>query len=175
MHNRRMDAPDPSEYASYYGRYIQLVTAPDIVGALASQIQATSADLRGISEERSGSRYARGKWSIREVVGHMIDAERIFAYRALRFARGDQNALAGFEQDDYIRTARFDACRFSDLMEEFELVRRANIWMFRHLDAEAWMRRGVASGYEITVRALAFVIAGHELHHVQVLRERYLA
>ena len=170
-----MNTPDSSEYAPYYGRYVQLVSEPDIVGVLANQIHATSAELRAISEVKAGSRYAPGKWSIKEVLGHMIDTERIFAYRALRFARGDQNPLAGFEQDDYVRMAGFDGCRFHDLVDEFELVRRANVMMFGHLDAEAWARRGVASGHEITVRALAYVIAGHERHHMKVLRERYLA
>jgi hypothetical protein len=166
--------PDPSEYAPYYGRYIQLVSEPRIVDVLARQLEGTLATLRAIPEEKAGGRYEPGKWSIKEVIGHLIDAERIFAYRALRFARGDGNALAGFEQDDYVRAGRFDACSFAELLDEFELVRRSNVLMFRHLDDTAWTLLGVASGYEITVRALAYVIAGHEIHHMRVLHERYL-
>ena len=165
--------PDPSEFPPYFGRYIQQVEGTDIVQILGQQIAGTVPRLRAVSEEKSLARYEPGKWSIKEVLGHLIDAERIFAYRALRFARGDRNPLPSFEQDDYIKTAAFDACPWSELIEEFELVRRSNILMLRHLPDEAWSRRGIASGNEISVRGLAFVIAGHEVHHLRVLAERY--
>ena len=119
-------------------------------------------------------RYAPGKWSLREVLGHIIDAERIFAYRALRFARNDPTELPGFEQDDLIPAAHFDQRPWADLLAEFELVRRSNLLLFAGFDREAWLRQGVASRNRISVRALAYVIAGHELHHLRVIRTKYL-
>jgi uncharacterized damage-inducible protein DinB len=169
-----INRPDETEYQSYYGKYVSLVRGDDILGTLGSQLPETLALLRGVPESQGNFRYADGKWSVKELVGHMIDAERIFAYRALRFARGDQTPLPGYEQDDYIRHASFDACALGDLAAEFESVRRATLFLLRHLDAAAWTRRGVASESEVSVRALAYIIAGHELHHAGVLRERYL-
>jgi uncharacterized damage-inducible protein DinB len=166
--------PEPSEYAPYYARYVALVEGNDVLGALGSQIEDTLATLRGVPSDVSLGRYAPGKWSLREVVGHVIDAERIFAYRALRFARGDRTELPGFEQDDYAPAAQSDERRWEDLLAELELVRRGNILMFRGLPQEAWLRRGVASQNEMSVRALAYNIAGHELHHMKVIREKYL-
>lgn len=166
--------PAATDYAPYYGRYVSLVPEGDILGTLARQMDSTLPLLRGIDEERGGHRYAPGKWSIKELVGHIIDTERIFAYRALRFARNDKTELEGFEQDDYIRNANFDDCRLSELVEEFEHVRRANLHMLGHLSAEAWQRRGIASGNEVSVLALAYIMAGHEQHHVQILKTRYL-
>ena len=167
--------PDPSEYAPYYGKYIGLVQGDDVLRALTDQIDKSLATLRGVSEEGSLKRYAPGKWSMREVAGHLIDTERIFAYRALRFARNDPTELPGFEQDDYIPAAHFDTRPWKDLLGEFDLVRRGNLCMFRGLDAEAWLRRGVASKCEISVRAAAYVIAGHELHHLRILRTKYIS
>ncbi|HEX8634788.1 MAG TPA: DinB family protein [Pyrinomonadaceae bacterium] len=167
--------PAETEYAPYYGKYVSLVHGDDILAVLSDQLSATLALLRGIPESQAGFRYADGKWSINELVGHMIDAERIFAYRALRFGRNDQTPVPGFEQDDYIRHASFDACSLGDLTAEFESVRRATLFLFRHLDAAAWMRRGIASDSEVSVRALAYIIAGHELHHAGILRDRYLS
>ena len=166
--------PEAGEYAPYYERYISLVTGGDVVAALSQQLESTLDTLRGISEEQADSRYAEGKWSVKELVGHVIDTERIFGYRALRFARNDQTPLSGFEQDDYVDNAGFGACSLSDLIEELEHVRRANLLMFRHLDREAWQRQGEASGQQVSVRALAYIIAGHETHHMRVMRERYL-
>ena len=130
--------------------------------------------MRSIPSEKGDYRYAPGKWSIKELLGHVIDGERIFAYRALRFGRNDQTALNGFEQDDYVAAGAFDKRELSDLIDEFEEVRRATIHLFRGFDETAWTRRGVASENEVSVRALAYIIAGHELHHMGVLRERYL-
>lgn len=166
--------PEATEYAPYYERYVSLVPGGDILATLAEQMDTTQRTLRSIDEERAAYRYAPEKWSIKELVGHVIDAERIFAYRALRFARNDQTELSGFEQDDYIRHAGFDKYRLEELVREFELVRGSNLLMLKHLDAEAWQRRGVASGAEVSVRALAFIIAGHERHHMEILRARYL-
>lgn len=166
--------PDTNEYAPYYEKYISLVSDGDILAILNQQIDETLALLRGLSAAQSDSRYAPDKWSIKEVVGHLIDTERIFAYRALRFARNDETPLAGFEQNDYVAHAAFSQCEMKDLADEFEHVRRASIHLFRHLDGKAWDRRGVASDNEVSVKALAWMIAGHELHHREIIRERYL-
>jgi uncharacterized damage-inducible protein DinB len=166
--------PGKDEYAAYYEKYTSLVPEGDVVETLARQSQETLALLRSVPEDRAGSRYEPGKWSVKEVVGHILDAERIFAYRALRFARGDRTELPGFEQDGYIEAADFDARTLADLAEEFESVRRSTLKLFGNLSAEAWLRRGTASNSEVSVRALAHIIAGHELHHVNILKTRYL-
>lgn len=166
--------PDNTEHAPYYGRYIDMVPDGDILGTLAGQIGVTLTELRKISDADSLLRYEPGKWSLREVVGHMIDTERIFAYRALRIARNDRTALPGFEQDDYIAAADFDRCAWTDLIDEFYAVRRSNLAMFRGLTEDAWTRRGIASGNELSVRAAAYIIAGHERHHLGVIRDKYV-
>ncbi len=166
--------PEESEYAPFYGKYVQLVGGSDVVSALKNNIGNTTELLSGISEEKSLSRYAEGKWSIKELVGHLIDTERIFAYRALRISRGDATPLAGFEQDDYIANADFDACAFSDLIREFKAVRESTVMLFENMNSKAWLRKGNASENVVSVRALAFLTAGHELHHVNILKERYL-
>lgn len=170
----RMKKPEAGEYAEYYGRYVGSVPEGDIVATLEKQGAEFASFLRSIPETKGDHRYAPDKWSVKEAVGHMLDGERIFAYRALRFARGDQQPLPGFEQDDYVKTAQHGRAKLADLIEEFELLRRANVLMLRHLDEVAWTRRGTASSYEISVRALAFVLAGHVAHHWGVLKERYL-
>ncbi len=167
--------PETNEYAAYYEKYVSLVPHDaDVVETMTRQLEDTLALLGGVSEDRAGFRYEPGKWSIREVVGHIIDGERIFAYRALAIARGERQPLPGMEQDEYMSHANFDARTLADLLDEFAHVRRGNVLMFRALDSEAWARRGVASDNEVTVRALASVIAGHELHHVRIIREKYL-
>ncbi|MGB8510174.1 MAG: DinB family protein [Pyrinomonadaceae bacterium] len=166
--------PETNEYAPYYQKYISLVPEAHVVETLAQQIEETLALLRGIAEDRAGFRYGPDKWSVKEVVGHIIDGERIFAYRALAIARGERQPLPGMEQDEYMAVANFDARTLSDLVDEFEHVRRGNVLMLGALDTDAWARRGVASDNEVTVRALAHIMAGHELHHVNILREKYL-
>jgi hypothetical protein len=168
------DRPKPGEYDPYYERYTALVGSADICATLERQGSETNALLSGIGEERGGDRYAPDKWSIKELLGHVIDTERIFAYRALRIARADRTPMEGFEQDDYIRNARFDQYSLAGLIEEFEAVRRSTVLLFRPLQDQEWMRRGVANHKEITVRAIAWIIAGHELHHRTILGERYL-
>jgi hypothetical protein len=166
--------PDTTEYAPYYEKYIALVPKDDVVATLSRQLDETLATLRGLTEEQADSRYAPGKWSIKELVGHVIDTERIFAHRAFRFARNDSAPLPGFEQDDYVRAGNFSNCQLFDLADEFEHVRRANLFLFRSLDGEAWLCRGTANDAEVSVRALAYIMAGHETHHMQILRTRYL-
>lgn len=169
-----MTKPDSTEYAPYYGKYVALINDDDIVAALGRQLDTTIAVLRGLSEAQGHHAYEPGKWSIKELLGHIIDTERIFAYRALRIARGDQTPLPGFEQDDYITHANFNAATLADLVTEFELVRRSNLALFKQLNDEAWLRRGMASDNPVSVRALAYIIAGHEVHHLNILRSRYL-
>lgn len=166
--------PEATEYNPYYGTYVSLVPDADILTTLESQLNETLALLSGIDEAKSLFRYALGKWSVKEVIGHVSDTERVFAYRAMRFARNDETALAGFEQNDYVQSASFDDYALDDLLDEFAHVRLATVALFRHLKAEAWTRGGTASESGVTVRALAYIIAGHELHHRRILRERYL-
>jgi hypothetical protein len=166
--------PDADEYAPYYGRYIDLVPDGDLLKLLSEQINNTVAVLRGISEKQSLTRYAPGKWSIKEVIGHVIDTERIMCYRALRIGRADTTPLPGFEQDDYVRAANFDALTFADLVSELQIVRNASVALFRSLDENAIGRRGTANNFSVTVRGLAYIIAGHERHHLNILQSKYL-
>ena len=174
MEHLVISKPDAPEHDPYYSRYINLVKGSDILQSLSVQIDGSAAFLRAIRDSKSTYRYAPGKWSVNEVVGHVIDTERVFAYRALTFARNDRTALPGMEQDDWIRGSSLDSVPLAELISEFECVRRANIYFFQHLSAEAWMRRGKANNAEVSVRALAYIIAGHELHHMQILGSKYL-
>jgi hypothetical protein len=166
--------PSADEYAPFYETYVSLVPEGDVVGTLARQLEETLVLLRNVPAAREDFRYEPGKWSVKEVVGHMTDAERIFSYRALCIARGDKANLPGMDQDDYMSNATFGKRRLGDLAAEFEYVRRATLSLLRHLNEEAWLRRGTANDNEVSVRALAYILAGHEAHHVNVLRERYL-
>jgi hypothetical protein len=166
--------PATDEFLAYYSRYIQRVPAGDVVSTLSSQIGETLALLRGLPESVATYRYAPDKWSVNEMVGHMIDTEKIFSYRALRFARADKTPVPGYEQDDYVRNSSFNSYPLAELASELETVRRATLYFFRHLEDEAWVRRGLANNAEVSVRALAYIIAGHELHHREMLRTRYL-
>jgi uncharacterized damage-inducible protein DinB len=174
MENLKISRPEADEFDSYYERYISLVADGDIISSLKNQITKTLDLLAQISAEKADFRYASGKWSVKELVGHMIDTERIFAYRALRIARGDETPIEGYEQDDYIKNAEFGKCSLADLAKEFMLVREANVLMFQNLSETAWYRRGVANDKEISVRALAYILAGHEIYHGNILKERYL-
>jgi hypothetical protein len=167
--------PQPGEYAPYYERYIALVTGEGILATLDRQRRETMLLLSGRDEEDGDFRYAPDKWSAKEVLGHLCDTERVFAYRALRISRADATPLAGFEQDDYVRNGPFANRPLSDLIEDFIAVRRATLSLLRNLDEAAWMRRGVANKNEVTVRALAYIITGHELHHRRILAEKYFA
>src|SRR4029077_14200498 len=165
--------PVHGDYAPYAEQYILLVTGDDILDSLNTQLKQTTTLFSGRSERDGNFRYASDKWTVKEVLGHVADAERIFAYRALRFARGDQTPLAGFEQDDYIRGARFKERNLADIVQEYANVRQASLALFRSLDEEAWLRRGTANDNPVTVLALAYLIAGHELPHRKILEERY--
>ncbi|HTP69836.1 MAG TPA: DinB family protein [Dongiaceae bacterium] len=166
--------PEKSDYAGYYEKYIALVPGGDFLGALDEQHSELMQLLSPLTDAQADFRYEPGKWSIKETIGHLSDAERIFAYRLLRIARGDQTPLASFEQDPYIETGRFSARKLSDLLDEFASIRKASVTLIRSLDDKAWTRRGTASGKEISALALSFIIAGHERHHSNILKERYL-
>jgi hypothetical protein len=174
MSHLKISKPEASEHAPYYSKYIDLIEENDIISVLNRQLDETLSVLRAIPEDQADKRYEPGKWSIKELVGHIIDGERVFAYRALRFARNDKTPLAGFEQDDYVSNASFSETSLSSLADEFEHVRRGNLAMFKNFSNEAWLRNGVASENQISVRAIAYVLAGHELHHMRILRSRYL-
>ena len=167
--------PEPAEYSPYHERYISLVPGADIITTLESQRRQMLILLSGRDEKEGDFRYAPDKWSAKEVLGHVCDTERIFVYRALRISRGDRTPLAGFEQDDYVRNGPFGHRPIAEIIEDYIAVRRATLTLFRNLDEQAWMRRGIANDNEISVRALAYITAGHELHHRRILEEKYFA
>jgi len=174
MSNYRAIRPAPGECAEYYRGYIDQVPDGDIIELLGWSLDDSIATLEEVPPERRDHRYAPGKWSLREVVGHVVDTERIFAYRALRFARADTSELPGMEQDDYVRHGRFARRPWDDLLEEFESLREANLALFRSFEEEEMDRGGIASGHPVTVRALLWIMAGHERHHLGVIRGKYL-
>jgi len=165
--------PAASEFAEYYQRYVSQVPDGNLLTELERQGRDTVTLLRGVDEKKSQFRYAEGKWTIREVVGHLIDTERVFTYRAVSFARGDQTALPSFDENDWARNSNAGRRALSELIAEFEAVRSATLAMFRGFSDAEFARKGIASNNPITVRALAYIIAGHERHHVKILHERY--
>jgi uncharacterized damage-inducible protein DinB len=168
-----MKRPEAGEYAEFYANYISKVPGNDVLGVLEAQRLQMLHLFAGRSERDGSFRYGVGKWTVKEVLGHITDTERIFTYRALRVGRGDMTPLPGFEQDDFVRNGGFAARTLADLAEEFGAVRSASIALFRSFDEEALSRRGVASQKEVTVRALGFITAGHQIHHRMILEERY--
>jgi hypothetical protein len=166
--------PQTTEAAPYYFTYIDRVLSDDVVSVLEDQLDETGAFLSAISEEKSLSRYAPDKWSIRQVVGHVNDTERLFVFRALWFARGFQDPLPSFDQNICVASAQADQVSWAEHIEEFRRIRLATLAFFQHLPAEAWQRTGIASDNPFTVRALAYIAAGHVVHHNDVIRERYL-
>jgi DinB superfamily len=167
--------PERSEYAPYYERYISLVAGADILQTLDAQRRQTMMLLCGRDEADGEFRYAPDKWTAKEVLGHLCDTERIFAYRALRIARADHSPIEGFEQDDYVRNGPFATAPLAELIEDYIAVRHATLTLFRNLDEPAWSRRGIANRHEVSARALAYIIAGHELHHRRILAEKYFS
>jgi hypothetical protein len=165
--------PEPTEYASFYHRYIETVPEGDIVSLLRNGGRELTETIGRIPEARGGHRYGPDKWTIREVIGHLIDAERIFAYRALRIARGDQTLLPGFDENAYVVAAGSDLRTLADLTRELAAVRESTVLLFESFPDEVWARTGNANGTAMSVRALAYVLAGHPAHHLRILRERY--
>jgi hypothetical protein len=169
-----IDKPKESEYAPFYAGYIAAVPpGDDILDLLESQVERIRRLAASVPAERETFRYAPGKWTLREVLGHLGDAERVFGYRAFRISRGDETPLAGFDENQYVEASGFNARELSSLAEELALLRQANVLFLRSLDAESWRRTGIANNNPVSVRALAFIMAGHLNHHLNVLRERY--
>ncbi len=169
-----MNRPNENEYAPDYQGYINQVNESDILPVLRAQMDDLDVLLERVAPEKETYRYAEGKWSVREIVGHLIDGERVFGYRAYCIARGEQQNLPGFDQDEYMVTAPYHNIELEDLLSELRLIRLGNIAMFRTLDEASWNRVGTANENQISVRAIAFIMAGHIRHHMNVLRERYL-
>jgi uncharacterized damage-inducible protein DinB len=166
--------PERSEAAPYYFRYIDLVPEGDVLARLEAQLDETMAFLGDVSEEKSLHRYAPEKWSIRQVLSHVTDGERVFLFRALWFARGFDTALPSFDENVSAVAAEADRFPWANHVEDFRAARLSTLAFFRNLPPEAWMAKGVASDNTFTVRALAYILAGHVAHHTAVLRERYL-
>ena len=169
-----MYKPEPNEYDAYYHKYISLVPEDDIRAAFAAQPGELRTALNDVEEEKGTFAYADGKWTVKEVLSHLIDGERIFAYRMLRISRGDETPIEGFEQDGYIENSNANNRTFADLLDEFDHNRRGNLLMLNNLDATGLSRMGTASGLPVSVRALANISIGHVRHHLAILGERYL-
>ena len=165
--------PEKSEYAEFYENYVSMVSETDIVAALRDQI--AELENLGITEENGDFAYAEGKWTMRQTLNHLIDGERVFAYRAFRISRGDQTPLAGFEQNFYVANSNSSAQKIADLFAEFSLLRQSNIILFKNLTEEMWSHIGTASENAVSVRAIAYIMVGHVRHHTRILRERYLS
>ena len=170
----RANPPTSVEFAPYYAGYIARVPAGDIVETLKRQHPQMVALISSLSAEQAAFRYAPGKWSAREVVGHVIDAERIFAYRALRVGRNDKTPLPGYEENDYVANGNFEERAVADLAADFDHLRTTTIDLFRQFTQDAWLYTGIANAFDISVRSIAWIIAGHELHHREILTTRYL-
>ena len=165
--------PRTGDNNPYYDRYISLIGDDDIIEVLEEQRKKSEKFLKTFTEKQGDYSYADGKWTMKEVLGHVIDTEKIMAYRALAFARGEKQSLPGFEQDDYVAESNFNNRSLADLINEFLTVRDSNIILFKSFDEEILNRRGIASESEVTVLALIYIIAGHEKHHMKILREKY--
>jgi uncharacterized damage-inducible protein DinB len=165
--------PQSGEFQSYYGHYIGLIQETDIFDVLRKQTKEARQLLDALTEEQWMYRYAEGKWSIKELYVHIIDSERIFAYRALRFGRGDTAVLPGFDQDDYVASSLADQRTPSSILAEYDAVRAASLTLLESFGEREFLRIGTASDVPVSVRALAYIIAGHERHHLQIIREKY--
>lgn len=169
-----LQRPTESEYPNYYQPYVKLVPDGSIVQTLEENLLAVVKLFEGISEEDGLQRYAPGKWSVKEVLGHIIDTERIMSYRLMRAARGDQTPLAGFNENDYVQAAQTNSLSMETILEDFKATRNASITLIQNTPVDAWANKGNANGMEITTRAIAYIIAGHEMHHRKIVEERYL-
>lgn len=166
--------PAPDEHAPYYANYIGMVPEGDVLDLMTRQVKETTKLLAGIPDAKAGYRYAPGKWSIKGLVGHVVDSERVFSYRALSIGRGDPSPLPGFDEKAWAQVSNADERPLKELIKDYEAARQATLALFRSLPADGWARRGTANNYPVTVRALAWIILGHERHHLKILRERYL-
>ena len=166
--------PTNEEFPAYYGKYIDLVSERSLEDTLIKHLENTTALLSDVSETQANYRYALGKWTLKEVIGHIADTERIMSYRILRIARGDQTPLAGYDDEQYVKEALFHSRSFPDLLEEYSTVRHSTLSLVRGLSEVVRDRKGIANNSEISVSALAYIIAGHELHHVKIIKDKYL-
>ena len=169
-----MKRPETHEFAPYYNTYISLVEGDNVIPVLDAQSAELRAVFSAVPEEKGAFAYADGKWTIKEVLSHLIDGERMFAYRALRISRGDKTPIEGFEQDGYIENSNANNRSFEELLKEFDLQREANLLMLKNIDDEGSRRMGTASGNPVSVRALVYIMAGHIQHHLDILKTRYL-
>ncbi len=169
-----MNRPKPGDYAQYYEQYISEIKGSNILKVLESQLSETIVLLKSVTEEKGNYKYAEGKWTIKEVIGHFTDTERIFAYRALCFARGETKVLPGFEQDDYVNSGKFNEKPLSDLINEFRLLRESNLVLFKSFNADSLAKAGRVEDNRVTVLAILFIIAGHTRHHLKIIEEKYL-
>ncbi len=170
-----MNRPETDEFAPYYNTYVSLIKDEDIMSILGGQTAELSGLISGLPESKGTFAYADGKWTLKEVLSHLIDGERMFAYRLLRISRGDETPIEGFEQDGYIENSNANNRPFSELLEEFDLQRRSNLLLLSNLDEAGSKRMGTASNNPISARALVYIMAGHVRHHLGILKERYLA
>jgi hypothetical protein len=171
----QIQTPETNEYAPFYTDYVQrAISRKDVIAALPLQLDEIKSALEHLTDEQARFKFGPAEWSIKEVVGHLIDVERVFSYRLLRISRNDQTPLPGFEQEDYVREAGFDNSSISDLLNEFELLRRANILAIKNMSDESISRLGTASGATISARALIYMLVGHVEHHMACLHEKYL-
>ena len=166
--------PSPEEHSGFLSNYVQHAKTDDLIEGLTASYVFITGMVQGLTEEQLLHRYAPGKWSIKEVMVHMVDTERIFSYRALRFARQDKTELPGFDQDQYVLPSKADSRDINSIIAEYTSLRTATIELFKSFDEEALQQRGIASGLEVSVRALGYIILGHEVHHQKIIRERYL-
>lgn len=170
-----IEPPAGDEFGSYYQGYIDLVKNKQLSLILRQQRAQMLELLDGLTEEQADYRYAPEKWSIKEMLGHLIDTERVFVYRAMSIARGEKQSLPGFDQDDYVKTGKFDQRSLESLRKEYETVRNASIAFFESLDPKSWLEIGMANDVDVSVRAIGYIVPGHEAHHLTVLREKYLS
>lgn len=169
-----MQKPNANEYAPYYQRYIDLITTDDIIAFYKQQADEIVTLFTSLSEEQASFRYAEGKWTIKEVLAHIVDSERIFGYRVLAISRGDKNPLPGFSENDYVRNGKYENRSLKSLLTEYSHLSSANLELFQALDDEMLTQRGTASGKEVTTKAIMFITVGHEKHHFEVIKSRYL-
>ncbi len=170
-----MPRPIKGDYAPYYETYIGRVEGEDIISILEEQYSSTSEFLFSITDDKAGFAYDKGKWTVREVIGHILDTERVFAYRAFCIARGEKQSLPGFEQDDYVKLSGSNDRTLASLIKEYRLMRENNLFLFKTFKDEVMNNRGTASGNPVTVLAILWIIAGHELHHINILKTKYLS
>lgn len=171
----QIEPPEADEFDPYYASYIDRVEGQQLSLILRQQRARVLGLLAGLSEEEAGFRYALDKWSIKEVMGHLIDTERVFVYRAMSIARDEKQSLPGFDQDEYVVTGGFDARPVESLMGEYEAVRNASVAFFESLDEASWLKTGMANEVTVSVRAIGYIVPGHEAHHLAILQERYLS